>query len=523
MSVLGIYFGPKTISLVETKVKKVVKDIQISVAAKVTGPDLEEKVPEHLKIDALLREELRRTTFEATEASLVFSGKDLIIRTFEMPVMQRDEQQGAINFEVKKYIPFKVEELVSDYQLRFNKSNRTNLVLFAGIKKDTLDKYISVVSQLNMKVTAIDYSGFSIVRFLDLAGVDSKGVIGILNASVNDEDESNFIVLEDGFPVFSRDIALSAQDDDFKKSEESASGVTIERLKSEIRVSLDYYRRKFPSKDKSIKEMLVLVEPEHRSSLESFITDMGLFVKPFDIGKCNLQMGRSVSFSLPFFKAYGGTLAKVVRSELKIDLLSAKTKVTAPARRIRPIEGGISGLSGIKVNPKAVVFGLLICLGAFLYGLYRIFPVQQELQGVIAQRPPVSSVDVNATLDVLQQADTDFKQKIATIDNLIKKQLYLTDPLDAIPRIIPEGMWLTNFTFTKSEEAGAELVLEGICYLADNARELEQINKFLTDLKANEKLNRYFSQISISSIEQQQFGQTTVSKFFINCKQNKQG
>ncbi|TBR15715.1 hypothetical protein EPO66_05580, partial [bacterium] len=86
MSNLGVYFGPKSISLVETKGKKFLKNIQIPLS-RIATPDLQEKVPEEVKIVALFKDELRRNKIEANEVNITISGKDLIIRTFDLPVL----------------------------------------------------------------------------------------------------------------------------------------------------------------------------------------------------------------------------------------------------------------------------------------------------------------------------------------------------------------------------------------------------------------------------------------------------
>lgn len=250
MTSLGIYFGPMAISIVETKGRKLINNIQISQSAIFTA-DLEEKVPAEAKMIrtiALFKEELRKNRIEAKEATLCLSGKDLIIRTFEIPMLPRNELQNAVNFEVKKYIPFKVEDLISDFQLKFDKTARTSTVLFMGIKKETLDRYISILDQLNIKINAIEYSAFSALRYLKLGGLRDKGLIGVLEADLQRNDEANLTVLENDFPLFSCDITLLNRAEQAGRSEELEPAVTLEKLKTEISMSLDYYHHKFPPK-----------------------------------------------------------------------------------------------------------------------------------------------------------------------------------------------------------------------------------------------------------------------------------
>ena len=59
MNSLGIYFGPKAITLVETKGKKVLNTGQISRLA-LSHSEFEERVPDQIKMVALFKDELRQ-------------------------------------------------------------------------------------------------------------------------------------------------------------------------------------------------------------------------------------------------------------------------------------------------------------------------------------------------------------------------------------------------------------------------------------------------------------------------------
>ena len=146
MNTLGVYFGPQLISIVETKGKKPINYTKVSQATVSAGEILEEKVPAPLKLIALLKDELMQNNIEANEAVVSISGKDLIVRTFEMPILPRQELDTAVNFEVKKYIPFKIEDLISDFQYKLDKTIQKTRVLFVGIKKEVLDNYLNIFS-----------------------------------------------------------------------------------------------------------------------------------------------------------------------------------------------------------------------------------------------------------------------------------------------------------------------------------------------------------------------------------------
>ncbi len=241
MKTLGIYFGPKAISLVETEGQKVLNNVLIPLQ-RLSGSGVEEKIPEEIKIAAAIKDELRKNNIEAKDVSLVLLGRDLIIRTFHMPVLPANELYTAVRFEAKKYIPFKVEDLVYDFQVSLDRANRKTLVLFVGVKKENLDKYLSIFAQLNIKVSCIEYAGFSILRLIQLAKIREKGISAVVDIDLAEEDEVNFIVLENGFPLFSRDIIMAGE----AVPPEAIQPVkvdlaqSLEKLKVEMRISLDF-------------------------------------------------------------------------------------------------------------------------------------------------------------------------------------------------------------------------------------------------------------------------------------------
>lgn len=517
MSTLGIYFGPKIISLVEAKAKKLINVTHIP-WERIQGAELEEKVPDEVKIVALFKEELRKNKIEAKEAALSLSGKDLIIRTFEMPVLPRGELEGAINFEAKKYIPFKVEDMIFDFQAVLDKASQKNLVLFIGIKKEIIDKYLSILKQLELKVISVEYSAFSILRLLELSGLSDKNIASLLSVDFQEEDEASFMVLENGFPLFSRDIALGALPGEISQPVQEHAMI-LEKLKTEMRVSLDYYRRKFPAKE--IKKLAVVTDQSQRSDLEALDSETGLSVQFIDTVKFKRIMVKPVPFSLGLFKAYSSSLAKITKGAIKIDLLAAKERAEFLTKTEAEAGAGINLsylLAGLKVEPKVVTLGLLACFLLYMFGLYQKLPLQRELTQIMNMRSKVSALSVGeASYEKVSAIAVDYNDKMKIWGNLIKKQLYLTLTLDVLPRVIPKSIWLSGFSFKKDEDR-ADLTLRGFARLEDSDKELEAVNTFLASLKESPGFNKYFKQINIVSVERSKSEGQDATSFVVSCR-----
>jgi len=510
MKTLGIYFGPKAISLVETEGQKVLHNVHIPLQ-RLSGPGAEEKIPEEIKIAAAIKDELRKNNIEAKDASLVLLGRDLIIRTFHMPVLPANELYAAVRFEAKKYIPFKVEDLIYDFQVSLDKANRKNLVLFVGVKKENLDKYISIFAQLNIKVSCIEYAGFSILRLIQLAKIREKGISAVVDIDLAEEDEVNFIVLENGFPLFSRDIILAGE----AVYSEAVQPVkvdlaqSLEKLKVEMRISLDFYLRKFPTKN--IGNIVVIAPEDYRQELEGFIRERGIGVKFVDSRKL---LDRPIPFSLGLFKAYAVNLERTLRSDIKIDLLPTKIKAKGQEQA-----SGVpsSILFGFKIDIKFILLAIAIIAVPFIFNYLRLKPVRTELASIIAGRTQASSLKASLNIDQLSALDSGYKEKIKVITEILSKKMFITSKLDTLPRVIPEGLWLNDFNF-RNDGVNSILTMSGSCYMADNDKERKTINKFFNDLKDNPNFKSDFKEINILSLDQGLWDKFTVTTFVIECR-----
>jgi hypothetical protein len=506
---LGIYFGPKLISLVETEGQKVTNTISIPLL-KLSGSAVEEKVPEEIKIAAAIKDELRKNNIEAKEAGLVLLGRDLIIRTFHMQVLSAQDTYTAVRFEAKKYIPFRVEELIYDFQVSLDKVNKKNLVLFVGAKKEILDKYISIFSQLGIKINSIEYAGFSVLRLLQLSKLKEKGVTAVVDIDLLEEDEVNFVVLENGMPLFSRDIILTGDviSADAVAQEKVDIASRLEKLKVELRISLDFYLRKFPTKN--INNVIVIAPDDSRTEIEAFVRERGLEVKFADSRKF---VDRPMAFSLGLFKAFAVNLKKTVKTKVVIDLLPNKIKARGQAQA-SPV-GQL--LFGLKLDPRFVLAAMAIIGASFGINYYRLQPIQAQLSAVLGQRPQTVSANADSSLDDLSALDSQYREKIKVINQIFKKRMFITGQLDLLPRVIPEGLWLSNFEFHKTAN-DLLLTMNGSCYLGESDKERKTINKFLNDLKENPVFSKNFKKANILSLDEGKMGKLTLTNFVIECR-----
>ncbi|MFH0917614.1 MAG: pilus assembly protein PilM [Candidatus Omnitrophota bacterium] len=511
MNSLGIYFGIKDINLVETSGNKILNNIRLP-HPKLEISELEEKVPTDVKIMALLKDAFRSYRINAGEVTFCISGQDLVIRTFEIPLLPLSELRGGVSFEAKKYIPFKLEDLDYDFQLVFNKKNKTSLVLFVGIKKEILANYISFAKQLNLKINALEYSAFSVLRFLKLSGLSDAGVMASLCFDLNNEDEANFTVFENGFSLFSRDFDFAGEPAGFEQTAESDLAQKQDKLKKEIRISFDYYNRKFP--DKEVKNIFVVSDKGSHPGLKPFFAETSIPVKFVDTQKV---LGKTVSYSSILVKSYAVALFKSAPLKIRINLIGSRLKATRAAAAAAA-GNPFALFEGVRIDLKYIFLGLVVCAAVFGHGFMRTQAKQDELAAIKNKRVKISTVLASDDFQELTNVSSKFKRKITALDNLVKNQMYVTPLLSSIPRALPKGVWLESFNLTQTKGVPMELVLNGQVYLGNSEQEFESVNIFLTNLKKDPVFSSYFKEITIGFIDQKNVQNKNIAVFKITCK-----
>ena len=512
---IGVYFGIKNIAIVETKDKKIVRSLTIPYET-VSTENLEMKVPEEEKLAIIIENGLKNSGITTKDAAIALSGNDLIIRSFEMNLLSRSELLTAVNFEAKKYIPFKTEDLISDFQLKTERKINKNLVLFFSIKNETLEKYISVAARLEWNIinNNIEYSAFSLLRLLNLTGIKKKGVFGVLCLDAG--EETNFAVLEQDFPLFSRDINLSSGFEvESLPAEDSLSPLLWDKLKNEIRISLDYYRRKFPTKQ--ISRIIAIVNQALRRDIEALGSELGVPMEFVDITKFAGRESSAITISL--IKAYSASLANSIKTPLRVNLLSAREKSGEAQAREVELESAIVP-SAIRLDYRFALVGLLIIVSTLATVTLQKLSLSKELKKIINQQPRLTVLTGDTTYEQLQEIYTDYNYKLNTLDDIARKNLYLTELFSVIPSVLPNGCWLVKLSFSQGTTS-AELTLEGQAFLGERNKEFEAINEIYSRLKSAPRFSRAFKDINIASLQRISFRDWEVTGFTILCKGKK--
>ncbi|MFB3919356.1 MAG: type IV pilus biogenesis protein PilM [Candidatus Velamenicoccus archaeovorus] len=496
----GIYFGAKGVSFVQLSSGRIRNFlVQPYPAAEGTEAYPAEDIFESFKdremeLIAFLQKGLRDSKMEATTAVISLPPKDLIIRFFEMPNIPRSEIAAGINFEIKKYIPFKIEELAFDYQ--YNVKTKANIieVILCGMKQAPLDSYSNLLQQVNFTAQAYEPGLFSLFRFLVVKGkINNQKSYVILEFN---KEGANILITEKGFPYFTRDIRLAVNLGQMTPSGD-VDGQMF-KLINEVRVSLDYYRRQFLKKE--VDEMIVISHLATSNLIDHFSKELGLKVNLLDLAELVQAEGVAPEALPDLVKAYGAALRQERPSLITLNLVRQREKAKA---------GGSAALSSENIQEAAVLFlaenkpalakggiiGVAILILGYGLGFSKLFPLEKERSLVTVQNPPVlPGVDLSS-LEGVQASETQYLAQERDLRGLIDKKPMLYKKLVDISRLLPEGVWISKIAYIED----GTMALECHVYAPDDKIRQEKMNKFVTDLRNDSEFQKIFSTIQLNS------------------------
>lgn len=129
---------------------------------------------------------------------------DTIIRHITFPRMSDAELRGALSFEISKYIPYNVNEIIYDSCILSQLPNNKMNVLLVAVKKDTVDNFIKMVQQAGLEPALLDVDALAVANAFTL--LDSKDTAALINIGAK---SSTLNIFKDNILSFTRDIEIA--------------------------------------------------------------------------------------------------------------------------------------------------------------------------------------------------------------------------------------------------------------------------------------------------------------------------
>ena len=334
-----------------------------------------------------------------------------------------------------------------------------------------------------------------------------------------DNKEANILILEKGFPYFTRDIKLMLPAGEGKAQEEFDA--ILFRLINEVRVSLDYYKRQFLKKD--VDEMLIISSKNHSGWVDNFTKELGLKVDFVSLGDVLAFKDVREDMFSDAGKAFGAALRVERPSLITLNLWKAKDKSDKAAAL------ALTGMSGagmqeailefLKSSKRAIIKGVIIAgvIIALGYGAgsSKVVTLEKELAAVsVNQLPLLSGVDFSS-LETVKESKRVFIEKNRDIESIVKNYLFFYKKLLLLSRLLPEGVWINAINYSSNP---ASLRLSCYSYAQNLRQASENINKFIINLKGDPEFTADFSIIDLRSYRETSMNDIPVMQFDVSCE-----
>jgi len=426
--------------------------------------------------------------------------EEVMVRYFQMPKIPKQEREAAINFEAKRYIPFRMEEVVSDFQVLPSKSVQNSMdVVFVAVRKNTIEQYLNILNAAGLKPVIVEPAPFSLMRAFNAAQqIDTKVNTAIVEINLN---VLNVNILRSGVPYIIRDIPLfeiTAEDKSFEP--------VFEKILAEIKLSFDFYEKQFPS------EVIDKIIIYSKLPLENWHEIVGKELQiPVEVGD-PLRGIKVASDVVPARAAICFGLALRGLTEPFIDINLCKEKLLVYKKKELFLK---------------VVF-LEASLAVFLLIVFKVFtiraaaPLTDELNKTLSERPKVEVNVKSDNMPDLEKIKNEMETRKDLLENLISSRTYLTPRLEDIVKIIPKDMWLAEVNFEEKIDKKNQakitryLSIKGYYIIDEKAGEKDIVNIFLSKLKNAIGVNNGMSRADIVSVKRIDMEGKNVSSFEIS-------
>jgi hypothetical protein len=512
---LGIYFGAQTLSVVETNNQVPEKFVTAShgMFNKPEGMPAQ-PLPDDITLTAIIQKTLREQKITTTEVNLALPTKDVLFRSFVIPWMQPSEVKGVVEFEARKYIPFKLDELVYTYHAHTFTEDKTKKIriLFTATKKDIFDRYVGVLEQSGLTAAFIEPAAMSLVRALTLRNqIPSNQNIAIVQAT---EKEGRIIIVSDGIPQFIREFQLLPSGTQIAQVDPEVLDI---RFFNEIRNSLSYYFRQHERQ--KIDGIIALTVDESSRAMGNLGKELGIATVSLN---ANSVLGTSSVVDIDILYAFGTGLKGTVPLPATFDLLP---RTSSPFQFSRE---NIDTRALSKIAAGCLIFLVL----AFVFSTRITAQYAQKIKTLEGQQGPHQDLLIE---DIQQKNDEALKKLKAYQD--VPQTTMSAKFLDLIPRLLPEGTWLTELEIKHSDvilsqegtiadkkvavsEKIAQPTIEmtGYVFQENVGHQIRLINTFVADLKTEREFSSFFKSIDLLSAQTHTVDGHVVTSFRIVCK-----
>lgn len=492
---VGLYLGVSSVGVALKAGRKPVSlgsaDIS-SVEAKE-----EEALDQNLHWQALIRKSLRQANIEAKEVYLSLTDRDFIIRSLELPAMGKAELDSALIYEVEKYIPFKPEELVWDYQYDRIPKEKKVRVCFVGIRKSSLARVKKILHYIDLEALTVEPACLSLVRMIKTSKQNAKVENFVLLDFISQEVYLTFF--QNDLPVFNRHLSLREKD----------GKLDVDSFIEAVNFSFQYFQREFKA-SKLDKVFFVAAGPELEeiaSSLEETVSLPVEKLSPHDLTS-NQQA------SVECIKALGCLEREESLYRFKPVLRSLediKEAEPLPASEV-PWRWGM--LIGVAVSAVLVFFASTVFFNNSLSRTREEFRRRESLISLPEELRQAGWQNIEPII-------TRKQGRVRSLENFKRDKVKLAGFLKVLGQegVLPDSLWLDSLRLGETREGERKIDIVGYSYEEENAyQERQAIDEFVLRLRKEESVVSLFSFIEVPYVRRRELRDFLATEFSMELR-----
>ncbi|MCF7872616.1 MAG: pilus assembly protein PilM [Candidatus Omnitrophica bacterium] len=489
---VGLYLGTSLVGLALKEGKNLLflgsNDIS-SIEARET-----ESLDENLHWQALIRKSLRQANIDSKVIDLSLADRDFIIRSLEMPLMGKKEIEASLIYEIEKYIPFKPEELVWDYQFNRIPKEKKVSVSFIGIRKSSLEQTKKILSNIELEAATIEPGCLSLARMLK-SKKETKDVQNFVLLDLTSQ-EVYLTFFQNDLPVFNRYLNIK----------EKEGKLDLEHFVEAVNFSFQYFRREF--KSGKLDKMFVVSDQSELDSLVDLLKKALLL----DVRKVvPYELTSRQEASTENLKALGCAS----RNDYPYKFSPVLKEFEETKKAEASFSGGVDWRWGLIGSVAAVAVIACFLISLFFNNILSL--AEDEL------KKKEKTLNLPEQLQQLGWQNikiaTDKKlNKIKQLKQLKEKSIKLSNFLSLFvdKGVIPDKMWLDLINVSRRLEEKYSVEIRGYIYRADDYQERLAVNDFVSNLRAEESVNSLFNIVEATSTDREKIRDFTVTKFVVN-------
>ncbi len=247
-------------------------------------------------------------------------GSSVVVKRIVMPSMEENLVSEQIRWEAEQYIPFDINEVNIDYKIlepSGTVGDDNMEILLVAAMQESIFKLAEAVEMSGLSCRILDVEGFALANCFEknYGGVPQSGPIGLFNIG---STTTNFVVIENGQVVFSRDMliggaaytsalhrAMGISMEEAESIKMSASmgqatpdeaisviGSTHEVVLEELRSAMEFFAN-MGTGSQELKESYISGGGSRTLGLESYMKDAygAVRLNPFNHIKCGKALG----------------------------------------------------------------------------------------------------------------------------------------------------------------------------------------------------------------------------------------